>query len=113
MENATHNRVPANVDSPAPPTYRLSTGGPLNRLLAHPRMRLMSDILVIGARGIPGVEGGAEKHAEYVFSRFAANGYQVTLLGTRQNIRCAEYRRVKLVSIPTIYIANTEKFVYH
>jgi len=73
----------------------------------------MSDILVIGARGIPGVEGGAEKHAEYVFSRFAANGYEVTLLGTRQSIKCAEYRGVKLVGIPTISIANTEKFVYH
>jgi glycosyltransferase involved in cell wall biosynthesis len=73
----------------------------------------MSDILVIGARGIPGVEGGAEKHAEHVFSRFAANGYDVTLLGTRQFIECAEYRGVKLVGIPTIYIANTEKFVYH
>jgi glycosyltransferase involved in cell wall biosynthesis len=73
----------------------------------------MSDILVIGARGIPGVEGGAEKHAEHVFSRFAANGYDVTLLGTRRSIRCAEYRGVKLVGIPTIYVANTEKFVYH
>ena len=73
----------------------------------------MSDFLVIGARGIPGVEGGAEKHAEYVFSRFAANGYDVTLLGTRQSIRCSEYRGVKLVGIPTIYFANTEKFVYH
>ena len=73
----------------------------------------MPDILVIGARGIPGVEGGAEKHAEYVFSRFAANGYDVTLLGTRQFIKSAEYRGVKLVGIPTISIASTEKFVYH
>ena len=73
----------------------------------------MSDILVIGSRGIPDVEGGAEKHAEHVFTRFAVNGYEVTLLGTRQSINRAEYRGVKLVGIPTIYIANTEKFVYH
>ena len=68
---------------------------------------------MIGARGIPGVEGGAEKHAECVFSRFAARGYEVTLLGTRQFIKGAEYRGVKLVGVPTINIANTDKFVYH
>ena len=73
----------------------------------------MPDILVVGARGIPGVEGGAEKHAEYVFSRFAANGHEVTLLGTRQAIKCDEYLGVKLVGIPTINVANTEKLVYH
>jgi len=73
----------------------------------------MPDILVVGARGIPGIEGGAEKHAECVFSRFAANGYDVTLLGTRQAIKCAEYRGVKLVGIPTIRLANTDKLIYH
>jgi len=73
----------------------------------------MSDILVVGARGIPGVEGGAEKHAENVFCQFAENGYSVTLLGTRQAIGSGEYRGVKLVGIPTVNIANTEKFVYH
>ena len=54
----------------------------------------MSDILVIGARGIPGVEGGAEKHAEYVFSRFAANGYEVTAA-----IRAGSHSRLA----PTIF----------
>jgi glycosyltransferase involved in cell wall biosynthesis len=73
----------------------------------------MPDFLVVGARGIPGIEGGAEKHAEYVFSRFAAKGYEVTLLGIRQAIKCAQYRGVKLVGIPTIKLANTDKFVYH
>jgi glycosyltransferase involved in cell wall biosynthesis len=73
----------------------------------------MPHILVVGARGIPGVEGGAEKHAEHVFTRLAAKGYTVTLLGTPQGIHQKEYKGVKLVSIPTINIANTEKFVYH
>ena len=73
----------------------------------------MSDILVVGARGIPGVEGGAEKHAEYIFSRFAGNGYEVTLLGVHHFIKCAEYSGVKLVGIPTINIANTDKIIYH
>jgi glycosyltransferase involved in cell wall biosynthesis len=73
----------------------------------------MPDILVIGARGIPGVEGGAEKHAENVFSRFAAHGYRVTLLGTRDALRLREYRGIKLVRIPTFNIASTEKLVYH
>ncbi len=73
----------------------------------------MSDILVVGARGIPGVEGGAEKHAENVFCQFAEMGYDVTLLGTRQFIASTQHRGVKLIGIPTVNIANTEKFVYH
>jgi glycosyltransferase involved in cell wall biosynthesis len=73
----------------------------------------MIDILVVGARGIPGAEGGAEKHAENVFPQFAAAGYNVTLLGTRQFIRMPEYKGVKLLGIPTVNVASTEKFVYH
>jgi glycosyltransferase involved in cell wall biosynthesis len=73
----------------------------------------MPDILVVGARGMPGAEGGAEKHAENVFPQFAAAGYAVTVLGTREFIRTPEYQGVKLVAVPTFNIANTEKLVYH
>lgn len=73
----------------------------------------MADILVIGARGIPGAEGGAEKHAEMTFTHFARQGYSVTLLGVKPYIREKQYKGINLVAIPTLRVANTDKVVYH
>lgn len=73
----------------------------------------MADILVIGARGIPGAEGGAEKHAEKTFPYFAQRGCSVTLLGVKPFIQDKEYKGIKLVAIPTLRVANTDKVVYH
>jgi len=73
----------------------------------------MADILVIGARGIPDAEGGAEKHAEKTFTHFAKQGYAVTLLGVKPYIRSREYEGIKLVCIPTLRVANTDKVIYH
>ena len=73
----------------------------------------MADILVIGARGIPDAEGGAEKHAEKTFTYFAKQGCSVTLLGVKPYIRTNQYEGIKLVAIPTLRIANTDKVVYH
>ena len=39
------------------------------------------DIMVIGARGIPGVEGGAEKNAEKVFPLLVERGYSIEVVG--------------------------------
>lgn len=73
----------------------------------------MADILVIGARGIPDAEGGAEKHAEKTFTHFAKQGYAITLLGVKPYIRSREYEGIKLVCIPTLRVANTDKVIYH
>ncbi len=75
--------------------------------------RAVADILVIGARGIPGAEGGAEKHAEMTFPQFAQRECSVTLLGVKPYIRDKEYKGIKLVGIPTLRVANTDKVVYH
>jgi len=73
----------------------------------------MSDILVIGARGIPDAEGGAEKHAERLFPIFVERGYSVTMLGISRFIRARGYRGVRLRRIPTVPVAGTDKLVYH
>ncbi|MEZ5958992.1 MAG: glycosyltransferase family 4 protein [Hyphomonadaceae bacterium] len=73
----------------------------------------MADILVVGARGIPDAEGGAEKHAEKTFPYFVKHGCSVTLLGMKPYIRSRQYKGVKLVAIPTLRVANTDKVVYH
>jgi glycosyltransferase involved in cell wall biosynthesis len=73
----------------------------------------MTDIMVIGARGIPDAEGGAEKHAEMTFPYFAKSGYEVMLLGIKRYIRTKEFRGIRLRAVPTFNIANTDKLVYH
>ena len=42
-------------------------------------------IFVVGARGVPDVEGGAEKNAEMLFPLVVASGYRVTLVGLADN----------------------------
>ena len=73
----------------------------------------MCDILVIGARGIPNVQGGLEKHAEMLFPQFADHAYSVTLLGLRRYVKSASYKGVRLVGLPSLGILKTDKLVYH
>lgn len=73
----------------------------------------MPDIMVIGARGIPDAEGGAEKHAEMTFPYFAQKGYSVRLLGIDRFIRQRWFKGVELAGVPTFRFANTDKIVYH
>ena len=72
----------------------------------------MVDIMVIGARGIPDVEGGAEKNAEAVFPLLAERGYTVELLALRRFVNRPNYCGVKLTALPTLRFANTDKVVY-
>jgi glycosyltransferase involved in cell wall biosynthesis len=72
----------------------------------------MPDILVIGARGIPGVEGGAEKNAEMVFPRVVAHGYSVTLLGMPGSIEGPVYKGVLLGTLPGVNFLGTDKIFY-
>jgi glycosyltransferase involved in cell wall biosynthesis len=70
-------------------------------------------VLVIGARGIPDVEGGAEKNAEALFPLMAAAGYDVTVMGLRQFIKGEQYRGVQLLASPAIKFLNTDKIGYY
>jgi glycosyltransferase involved in cell wall biosynthesis len=60
-------------------------------------------IVVTGTRGIPNIPGGVETHCEELFSRIAANGYDVTIIRRKcymyESIK--EYKGVKLVDIKT------------
>jgi len=73
----------------------------------------MSDILVIGARGIPNMEGGAEKNAEKLFPLFAKEGYQVELAGLSRYHQDEYFEGVKLTGLPTIDILKTDKLFYN
>lgn len=73
----------------------------------------MARILVIGARGIPDVEGGAEKNAEQLFPRLVALGHDVTLLSLADNVKAESFRGVKLLPAPSFWMLNTDKLLYY
>jgi len=70
-------------------------------------------IFVVGARGIPNVEGGAEKNAEALFPRVVASGYEVTLFGLSNHIKRDEYKGVRLIKGMPFWLLKTEKLLYY
>lgn len=73
----------------------------------------MSDIFVVGARGIPDVEGGAEKNAEKLFPYFAEAGYEVQLAELSRYHRRKSFRGIQLISLPTVDVLKTDKLFYN
>lgn len=71
-------------------------------------------VLVVGARGIPGFEGGAEKNAEMIFPEIAATGAKVHLFClSGGNSPPATYRGVTLVRAPLLRFMRTDKLAYY
>lgn len=71
-------------------------------------------IFVVGARGIPDVEGGAEKNAEMLFPLVVASGnYRVTLVGLADNIKAETFKGVKLLKAPRSNFMKTDKLLYY
>ncbi|MGH6949317.1 MAG: glycosyltransferase family 4 protein [Vitreimonas sp.] len=70
-------------------------------------------IFVVGARGVPDVEGGAEKNAEMLFPLVAAGGYRVTLVGLEDNIRAETFKGVRLMKAPRSRLMKTDKLLYY
>jgi glycosyltransferase involved in cell wall biosynthesis len=70
-------------------------------------------IFVVGARGVPDVEGGAEKNAEMLFPLVAANGYRVTLVGLADNIKSDMFKGVRLMKAPRSQFMKTDKLLYY
>lgn len=66
-------------------------------------------VLVVGARGIPNVEGGAEKNAEMIFPLIVEKGADVHLLCHEPGTEAGEYRKVRLVKAPKIVMLGTDK----
>lgn len=68
-------------------------------------------IFVVGARGIPDVEGGAEKNAEMLFPRIVDAGYRVVLLGLSDNIKSETFKGVRLMKAPRSNMLKTDKLL--
>ena len=71
------------------------------------------DIMVIGARGIPGVEGGAEKNAEKVFPLLVERGYSIEVVGINRYICESTFKGVTLTGLPTTDIMKSDKVIYN
>ncbi len=60
-------------------------------------------IVVIGTRGIPGIQGGVETHCEELYPRVAALGHDVTVMRRRNyvtdNNRMEQYKGAQLVDL--------------
>ncbi|WP_221794535.1 glycosyltransferase family 4 protein [Aquisediminimonas sediminicola] len=74
---------------------------------------MANSIFVVGARGIPDVEGGAEKNAERLFPLLVQRGWAVTLAGIRDNLHASHYRGVRLVGVPRSRLLRTDKLLYY
>ncbi len=74
---------------------------------------MRNKIFVVGARGIPDVEGGAEKNAEQLFPLLVQRGWEVTLAGLAENVRSNSYRGVNLLRAPKIRVLKTDKLAYY
>jgi glycosyltransferase involved in cell wall biosynthesis len=73
----------------------------------------MAKIFVVGARGIPDVEGGVEKNSEMLFPLLVQRGWHVRLLGLSEFIKLPSYRGVELRRGPTVRLLKTDKLVYY
>ena len=73
----------------------------------------MATIFVVGARGVPDVEGGAEKNAEMIFPLIAAAGHRVVLVGLADNVKSATFKGVELKKAPRSRLLKTDKLLYY
>jgi glycosyltransferase involved in cell wall biosynthesis len=70
-------------------------------------------VLVVGARGIPNVEGGAEKNAEKIFPLIAGKGAEVAVLCLSGATELDEFAGVKLPRMPRVKLLGTDKLAYY
>ncbi len=71
-------------------------------------------IIVTGTRGIPGIQGGVEKHCELLYPRLAAHGYDVTVISRSSYTsgNKTEYKGVKLKKIFSPRIKSLEAIIH-
>jgi len=71
-------------------------------------------IVVLGLRGFPDIQGGVETHCEQLFTRVAARGHEVVVLGRKpyMNATFHEYKGVRLVAIACPRHKSLEAFLH-
>ncbi|WP_417620836.1 glycosyltransferase family 4 protein [Parasphingorhabdus sp.] len=72
----------------------------------------MKSILVVGARGIPDVEGGVEKHVERLFPLVASRGWKVCVAGMKPFVKARQFRDVCLWCAPSLGVPGIDRLLY-
>ncbi len=72
----------------------------------------MKTILVVGVRGMPDVEGGAEKNAESLFPLIVARGWKVCVAGWKPHVKSGDFRGVSLWRAPTPGFGKIDELIY-
>lgn len=72
----------------------------------------MKSILVVGARGIPDVEGGVEKNTERLFPLIASRGWKVCVAGMTPHMQSDDYRGVSLWRAPSLGFPKIDRSLY-
>ena len=74
----------------------------------------MKKIVVTGTRGIPNILGGVETHCEELYTRIAAQGYDITLIRRTCYVQdnLLEYKGVKLVNLQTVKKKSFESIIH-
>jgi glycosyltransferase involved in cell wall biosynthesis len=69
-------------------------------------------IIVLGIRGFPGIQGGAEKHCEKLYTRLAESGCEITVLARTPYVlkeqRVSEWKGIKFIYLWTPKQKNLE-----
>ena len=69
-------------------------------------------VVVVGLRGIPGVQGGVETHVEHLYTRIAAMGHEVVVVGRNGHTQAQRYRGVQVVPLTAPRRAGLEAMVH-
>jgi glycosyltransferase involved in cell wall biosynthesis len=56
-------------------------------------------LVAVGLRGIPGIQGGIETHAEHLYPLLAASGIDVTVVGRKGYGNSTDYNGVRVVAL--------------
>lgn len=70
------------------------------------------EVIVIGSRGFPDVQGGIESHCEELYPRLVKKGYKVIALVIGQYPQ-KNWKGISFIRIPTLPLKNLQKFVYN
>jgi len=54
-------------------------------------LKKISNVAVLGLRGIPEVQGGVERHCQHLFPRLVRSGHSITILGRKPYIASEPY----------------------
>lgn len=72
------------------------------------------NIVVLGIRGFPGIQGGIENHCQHLYPRLVKNGCNVTIFARSNYVGVNEYtfEGIRIVPVPTVRKKSLETVIH-